>query len=48
MVANTLRVLDLFDEYGLKGTFFTLGWVAAKFPTLVREIQTRGHELAFP
>src|SRR5262245_58659273 len=46
VVANTRRVLDLFDEFGLKGTFFTLGWVAAKFPALVRDIQARGHELA--
>ena len=46
VVVNTYRVLDLFDEYNLKGTFFTLGWVADKFPALVREIHERGHELA--
>src|SRR5690242_20031437 len=46
VVANTNRVLDLFDEYAVKGTFFTLGWVADKFPALVREIHARGHELA--
>jgi polysaccharide deacetylase family protein (PEP-CTERM system associated) len=30
----------------VKATYFTLGWVADKFPGLVREIQARGHELA--
>jgi polysaccharide deacetylase family protein (PEP-CTERM system associated) len=43
---NTRRVLDLFDEHNAKGTFFFLGWVAERFPALVREVQARGHELA--
>lgn len=43
---STLRVLDLFDRYGVKGTFFFVGWVAHKFPGLVREVHARGHELA--
>jgi polysaccharide deacetylase family protein (PEP-CTERM system associated) len=46
VVANTRRVLDLFDEYNAKGTFFFVGWVAEHFPHLVREVQSRGHELA--
>jgi polysaccharide deacetylase family protein (PEP-CTERM system associated) len=46
VVPNTLRVLDLFDKRNAKGTFFIVGWVAEKFPHLVREIQSRGHELA--
>jgi polysaccharide deacetylase family protein (PEP-CTERM system associated) len=46
VVANTQRALDLCDASGAKATFFLLGWVAQKFPALVREIQTRGHELA--
>jgi len=46
VVANTGRVLDLFDAYQAKGTFFFVGWVAEKFPQLVREVQARGHELA--
>src|ERR1035438_3774449 len=37
VVANTHRLLDLFDEFGAKGTYFILGWVANKFPALVRE-----------
>jgi polysaccharide deacetylase family protein (PEP-CTERM system associated) len=44
--ANTRRTLDLFDRYGAKGTFFFVGWVAERFPQLVREVQARGHELA--
>ena len=44
--ANTRRILDLFDEHEVKGTFFTLGSVAEEFPLLVKEIVKRGHELA--
>src|SRR5207253_8539823 len=44
--ANTKRLLDLFDECKVSGTFFILGWVAERFPTLVREIVARGHEAA--
>ena len=43
---NTRAILDLFDECGVKGTFFTLGWVAERFPAVVREIVARGHEIA--
>ncbi len=43
---NTGRVLDLFDEAGVKATFFTLGWVAARHPALIRRIAEAGHELA--
>ena len=43
---NTNRVLDLFAAAGVKGTFFTLGWVAERFPTLIRRIVDQGHELA--
>ena len=44
--ASTRRALDLFDKYSVKGTFFFVGWVAEKFPKLVRDVQVRGHELA--
>lgn len=44
--ANTHRILDLFDESGVKGTFFILGWVAERYPRLVRQIVDRGHEPA--
>jgi polysaccharide deacetylase family protein (PEP-CTERM system associated) len=43
---NTHNLLDLFDEYAAPGTFFVLGWVADRFPGLVREIHSRGHEIA--
>jgi polysaccharide deacetylase family protein (PEP-CTERM system associated) len=44
--ANTDRVLALFDRAGVKGTFFTLGWVAERMPATVRRIVDAGHELA--
>jgi polysaccharide deacetylase family protein (PEP-CTERM system associated) len=43
---NTRILLNLFDETGATATFFTLGWVARKYPGLVREIAARGHEVA--
>ena len=43
---NTQRILDIFDKYEAKSTFFILGWVADKFPELVKEIDRRGHEVA--
>ncbi|MCL6452420.1 MAG: polysaccharide deacetylase family protein [Alicyclobacillus sp.] len=46
VVDNTLRLLDLFDQYQHKGTFFVLGCVAQEHPQLVREIAARGHEVA--
>jgi len=43
---NVMRILDLLDTHSAKATFFTLGWVAERYPQLVREIVGRGHELA--
>ena len=43
---NTLRTLDLLDEFGVKATFFALGWVADEMPEVLREIAGRGHEVA--
>jgi polysaccharide deacetylase family protein (PEP-CTERM system associated) len=43
---NTRTILDLLDEHHVSGTFFVLGWVAERHPGLVREIATRGHEIA--
>ncbi len=43
---NTLRTLDLLDEFGVKATFFALGWVADEMPEVLREIAARGHEVA--
>lgn len=46
VVANTTRLLDLLAEHEVRGTFFTLGWVAEKHPQLVRRIAEAGHEVA--
>lgn len=43
---NTAKILDLFDKYDVKATFFVVGWVANRFPSLVQDIHRRGHELA--
>jgi len=43
---NTLRILDLLDEYEQKATFFILGNVAEKHPKLIRKIAENGHEVA--
>jgi polysaccharide deacetylase family protein (PEP-CTERM system associated) len=43
---NTRRLLDLFDEFQVKATFFVLGWVAEREPLLVKDIDLRGHEVA--
>lgn len=43
---NTHKILSLLAESDICATFFILGWVAERFPALVREIVTGGHELA--
>ncbi len=43
---NTRLLLDLFDQHGAKSTFFFLGWVAQRYPDLVKEVKRRGHEVA--
>ncbi len=43
---NTRTLLDLFDEFDIKATFFVLGWVAERHAGLIREIAARGHEIA--
>lgn len=44
--ANVDRILAILDEGGVKATFFTLGWIAERYPALVRRIVAGGHELA--
>lgn len=39
-------VLALLDQEGVKATFFTLGWIARRYPALVKSIAAGGHELA--
>jgi polysaccharide deacetylase family protein (PEP-CTERM system associated) len=43
---NTTRLLNLFARHQVEATFFVLGWVADRFPDLVKEIDRRGHEVA--
>jgi len=44
--ANTRRMLALLDRHNVKCTFFVLGWVAERYPRLVQEMHTCGHEIA--
>jgi polysaccharide deacetylase family protein (PEP-CTERM system associated) len=46
VVANTNLLLELFNRAGVRSTFFVLGWVAERFPALVRQIASAGHEVA--
>ena len=43
---NVDRILAMLDERGTKATFFTLGWIAERYPELVRRIVAAGHEVA--
>jgi polysaccharide deacetylase family protein (PEP-CTERM system associated) len=43
---NVQRLLAMFAQHGAHATFFTLGWVAERYPQLVRDIVAGGHELA--
>jgi polysaccharide deacetylase family protein (PEP-CTERM system associated) len=46
VVGNTQRLLSLFEQFDVKGTFFVLGWVAEQYPRLVKDIAAGGHEIA--
>src|SRR5205085_6427025 len=43
---NTERTLELLDRYQIKATFFVLGWIADRYPELIRKVAERGHEIA--
>jgi polysaccharide deacetylase family protein (PEP-CTERM system associated) len=43
--SNTRALFDLFAEFDVRATFFFLGWVAERFPGLVREARDLGHEV---
>lgn len=43
---NCEKILRLLDQHRVKATFFVLGWVAERCPTLIKKIVTNGHELA--
>ena len=42
----TMEILEIFDEFKIKATFFILGEVAGYYPHLVKEIDARGHEIS--
>ncbi len=44
--ANIERILAILEEGGVQATFFTLGWIAERYPAMVRSIVDAGHELA--
>ena len=43
---NVDVILNMFDDHGVKATFFTLGWIAERYPHIIRKIVEGGHELA--
>lgn len=43
---NVQLILDALEEAGARGTFFTLGWIAERYPHMVRRIAAAGHEIA--
>lgn len=43
---NIDLILAIFAEQGVHATFFTLGWIAERYPRIVRDIVSQGHELA--
>ena len=46
VVGNTQKLLAIFEQFDVRGTFFVLGWVAEQYPQLVRDIAACGHEIA--
>lgn len=43
---NVTRILDMLSQRQVKATFFTLGWIAERYPKLIRQIAQQGHEIA--
>jgi polysaccharide deacetylase family protein (PEP-CTERM system associated) len=43
---STRRLLRIFEDGGVQATFFVLGWVAERYPALIREVTEAGHEIA--
>ena len=43
---TTNTLLELFDKYNVTATFFSLGYIAEKFPHLIEKICSSGHEIA--
>jgi polysaccharide deacetylase family protein (PEP-CTERM system associated) len=43
--SQTYRILETLDQFGVKATFFIVGWIADQYPDLVRQIADLGHEI---
>ena len=43
---NTLKILEILNQFNIKATFFTLGWIAENHPSLIQQIHLDGHEIA--
>lgn len=43
---NVEHILQMLERHGARATFFTLGWIAERYPALVRRIAAQGHEVA--
>jgi polysaccharide deacetylase family protein (PEP-CTERM system associated) len=43
---NVGRILEMLERHQTKATFFTLGWIAERYPNLIRQIHQLGHEVA--
>jgi polysaccharide deacetylase family protein (PEP-CTERM system associated) len=43
---NVDRILAMLDDHDTRATFFTLGWIAERYPQLIRRIEAQGHEIA--
>lgn len=43
---NIDRILEMLDAHGATGTFFTLGWIAERYPEMIQRIAEAGHEVA--
>lgn len=44
---NTEILLNLLSKYNIKATFFILGWIAQKYPSLIKKISDNGHDFGF-
>lgn len=44
--ANADRIFNLLDKHNQSATFFCLGWVARKFPHIIKKIDSLGYEVA--
>jgi len=42
---NTAAILDILEKHRVRATFFVVGWIAERYPALVREISRHGHEI---